>query len=163
LINKHVLFFVCAIGCLLLCMGTGFATEKPGMEGFLNNNSLSLLQNAPAVNGVAAEKTFHPAAFSLPEASLDRLDNPGMGMLLTEGDLVPAAKPKSAKKKVGKILAIAGLGAAGVGTIMLVANGGNDPKEIGSSGMGINWKATGIAWIAVGLAVAVAGFILGAK
>lgn len=163
MINKNVLFFVFAIGCLLLCTGIGFATETSDSEGFLNNNSVRLFPAAPVANAMTAEKSFHPTDFSLPEASLDRLDNLGMERLLTEGDQALVAKPKSVKKKVGKIMVIAGLGAAGVGTIMLVANGGNDPKEIGESGMGINWKTTGIVWIGVGLAVAIAGFILGAK
>lgn len=160
MIKKHILFLVFAAGCMVLGSGIGFTADTPKTKGFLNNNSVNPLQAAPASIGMATARDFQPTDFSLPQASLDRLDHISMEKLLTEGADAPITKPTSTKKKIGKIMAIAGLGATGVGTIMLIANGGNDPKEIGDTGMGIDWKATGIAWIGVGLAVAIAGFIL---
>jgi hypothetical protein len=153
-IKKHGLFILFAVVCVLVCAQSGFAEEASP-----NGHSLFLGENN---SSAALKKAFSPNDFSLPEATMDRLNNENLEKLMQSSD-VPAVKPKNAKKKVGKIMVIAGLGAAGAGTIMLIANGGRDPHEIGDSGMGINWKATGIAWIGVGLAVAIAGFILGAK
>jgi hypothetical protein len=162
-IKKQGLFNFCACICLLACAGTIFAVaEVPDAEGFLNNNSVASLQSTSATNGISVKKTFLPTNFSISEGALDRLDNIGLERLLVEGDQALVAKPTSAKKKVGKIMAIVGLGAAGAGTIMALAGG--DPSTIGDSGLGVNWRATGIAWIGVGLAVAIVGFImLGSK
>jgi hypothetical protein len=157
--KKRALLLVFTCACLLLCTGTGFAVDQPLSTGeFLNNNSSSAVRFVSAPS--AGRSSFNPVDFSLPASSLQRLDHADFESLLRVSD-APVAKPTGPKKKVGKILVIAGLGAAGAGTIMALAAG--EPKEIGDSGVGINWRSTGFVWIGVGLAVAIVGFILGSS
>jgi hypothetical protein len=172
MINKIGFFSFYAIMCLLVFTGNSFAAEKPASQGgFLNNNSSPTILSRSTIftdpglnltrsNGGATETALGQADFSLPTTVLERFRNGNPGSMMQSIN-APGPTPSGIKRKTGKIMTIVGLGLIGGGTIMAVVSG--DPKELGNSGVGFNWRATGYLWIGVGCIVTIVGLILNSK
>jgi hypothetical protein len=157
-ITATVFFLFCLANA---CAADGTFLASRSVNGRVPGIFQSL--SGPSVTGIEAVSPdpARPIGSSLSVSCLERLnhDIPGSLRLTEDADV---AKPRSPKKKVGRIMTFAGLGAALLGGIM-VAAAPEKPNDIADSGVGINWRATGFAWIGVGLGVAIAGLILGSS
>jgi hypothetical protein len=141
---------------LLFCVANVCAAEGTSPAyGFFQAGSQSFF----ATMTTASSGPAGPIGSALSVSCRERLNHDILGSLRLTEDATEV-KPRSPKKKVGRIMTIAGLGAAILGGVM-VAAAPERPNDIADSGVGINWRATGFAWIGVGLGVAIAGLILG--